>query len=102
MNYWKECIQEAFDEAGIKASEEQMALVAETVEGAHENYGMAFGHDAIPNPLLAEISELNQKLNKEIQKRVCPDCKGKGIDVISFGTRCAVSECPKCRGEGKC
>ena len=45
MNYWNECIAEAFDSAEIKATQEQIDEVAGWAEGAHENYSMAFDHD---------------------------------------------------------
>ena len=41
MEYWVECIETAFEEAGIKATKEQIRMVASDVEGSHENYGMA-------------------------------------------------------------
>lgn len=62
MNYWEECIRIAFEDAKIEATEEQIDIVVEAVEGAHENYGMACGHDAIPNPLEAEVSNLKKKV----------------------------------------
>ena len=50
MNYWKTCIEEAVSELGIAATEQQIKDLTEWVEGAHDNYGMAHGHDCIPNP----------------------------------------------------
>ena len=35
MNYWTACISEALDEAGIFATEEQIALIANIAEGRH-------------------------------------------------------------------
>lgn len=64
MDYWHECIAESFDDAGITATEEQIKTVASWVEGAHENYGMAFGHDCIPNPMETEVNELKKKIEK--------------------------------------
>ena len=68
MNYWNECISCAFDEAGIQATKEQIDLVAGDVEVAHENYGMAHGYDAIPNPILLENNELKKQLKIEQNK----------------------------------
>jgi len=64
VNYWEECISEAFDDAGIIATEEQIKNVAGWVASAHENYGMAHGRDCIPNPLLSEIDQLKRKMRK--------------------------------------
>jgi hypothetical protein len=64
MEYWEECISEAFDDAGITASEAQIETVASWVEGSHDNYGMAHGHDCIPNPENAEIKELQQEIKR--------------------------------------
>lgn len=64
MEYWNECIAEAFEDASIKATDEQIDTVAGWVEGAHENFGMAFGHDAIPNPMASEVESLKAKIRK--------------------------------------
>ena len=64
MDYWKECIAEAFDDVGIEASKEQIDTVAEWIAGAHENYGMAFGHDCIPNPMESEVEKLKTHIKK--------------------------------------
>ena len=65
MDYWKECIEEAFEDAGIDATQDQIVSVASFVDGAHENYGMSMGHDCIPNPLEAEICKLKEDFEKE-------------------------------------
>ena len=62
MNYWEECIKEAFAECEIKANEQQVKDVIEWVEGAHENYGMATGEEVIPNPVNAEVEALKAKI----------------------------------------
>lgn len=64
MNYWIECISEAFDEAGITATDEQIKNVAECVKGAHENYSLATGEECIPNPLMVTVDELKSKCKK--------------------------------------
>lgn len=40
--FWIECASEALDMAGVSATDEQIKEIAATVQGAHENYGMAF------------------------------------------------------------
>jgi len=72
MDYWKECISESFDDVGIVATEEQIKTVASWVEGAHENYGMAFGHDCISNPKNPKNTEIEniKKEHKEEIKRL--------------------------------
>ena len=42
LDYWKECISIAADECGAVLTDTQIAAIAESVEGGHENYGMAF------------------------------------------------------------
>ena len=39
MDYWNECLKEAFDNAKITASDKQIQTVADWVKTAHENYG---------------------------------------------------------------
>ena len=99
--YWRDCIEEIFDEAGITATKEQIAFVVEGVEGCHENYGLAHGYDAIPNPLLEENKKLKEDLKKEKAKVVCRTCNGYGRIIERFGTLESESECWECGGEGK-
>ena len=42
LEYWKECISIAADECDLKLTDDQIAALAESVQGGHENYGMAF------------------------------------------------------------
>lgn len=99
--YWKECISYALDDAGITATDEQIAIMATVVEGSHENYGMAFGHDCIPNPLAAENTDLKKKLKEEQEKILCEVCSGKGRLISYGGSFQSESQCWKCRGEGR-
>ena len=39
---WIEAVSEALDMVSIQATDEQIKEIAATVQGAHENYGMAF------------------------------------------------------------
>jgi hypothetical protein len=100
MNYWKECVAEALDDAGIIATDEQINTVSEWVKGAHENYGMAFGHDCIPNHLEIENKNLLKELKKEKNKVMCSYCNGTG-NLTSHGpVHSSYSTCYKCNGEG--
>lgn len=103
MDYWKDCIAEAFEDAGIVATAEQLSTVVAWVEGAHENYSMAHGYDCIPNPLVAEIEKLKRDLRNERNKVACPHCSGRGNIVChdSGSGRSSDSECGLCRGEGR-
>ncbi len=101
MNYWKECMSEACDDAGLEATEEQIATLVSWVEGAHENYGMAHGHDAIPNPLRKENDRLTRDLHAEREKISCGVCGGKGNITTDGPCHSATSQCWKCIGEGR-
>jgi len=73
MDYWEETISEAFEDAGIAATKEQIQTVASWVEGAHDNYGMAHGYDAIPSHVNSEIEQIKARHAAEIaelQKQV--------------------------------
>ena len=65
MEYWKCCIEEAFDDLCIEATKDQIAGVIEWVEGASENMSMATGSDCIPNPMCSEVDDLKAKLVKQ-------------------------------------
>ena len=101
MNYWEECIAEAFDDAKISADKEQIKLVASWVEGAHDNYGMANGYDCIPNPLMTENAELRTKLENERDKIICKKCGGRGSIIRGDDVRSSQSSCSKCCGTGR-
>ncbi len=101
MDYWRECIESAFEEAGIQASEKQISVVTDCVDGAHENYGMAHGHECIPNPLAEENRRMEEELKKEKDKVFCRNCNGYGRVIENFGIRSSDTECWICHGEGK-
>lgn len=69
MDYWKECIAEALEDAGIIATDEQIDTITSWVDGAHENYGLATGQECIPNPLESEVEQLNRQHEKELQEK---------------------------------
>ena len=95
MDYWHECVAEACEDAGVEVTPAQVVIIASWIEGAHENYGMAHGHDCIPNPLVDENKRLAQELKTEKDKRICPECGGRGWIVTQQNT------CWKCRGAGR-
>jgi len=63
-NYWLECIEESFEEAGIKATKDQIEIVASNVKASHENYSLFTGAECIPNPLECEVQSLKLKCKK--------------------------------------
>jgi len=101
MDYWYECISEAFDDAKITATDDQINTVAAWVEGAHDNYSTALGYDSIPNPLLQENKVLLKEIQKEREKIICPECLGKGIIICNGPVHSSMSSCCKCNGEGR-
>ena len=42
LDYWKEFISLGAEECELALTSEQLAMLAESVQGGHENYGMAF------------------------------------------------------------
>lgn len=105
MRYWKECLSEACEDIGIVITNEQLESLTGWVEGAHENYGMATGEYVASRNLECSkndrIIELENKLKVEKNKRVCPDCKGRGEHIEYFVTHVSVHRCRTCGGEGK-
>lgn len=106
MNYWEECISTAADECGLKLTKEQLKYLADAAEGGHENYGMAFGHDAIPNQIESRAQEELKKLQREKQKREdwenstmpCQICITTGNVKDGLGRD---RTCPNCDGKGR-
>lgn len=95
MDYWRECVAEAFDDAKITATEEQIANVAGWVEGAHDNFGMAHGHDDIPNPRDDEVARLARELQVAREEKRCPVCGSEVEGKYQFG-RLRSIECDSC------
>lgn len=86
MDFWEECISEALEDAGLTATAEQIDTIASWVEGAHENYGMAHGHDCISNPLEEELrkqklktQEAEERANKERENFIQNICKRRKV-----------------------
>ena len=106
MEYWKECISEAIDEAGITATDKQINIVASWVEGAHENYSLANGYDCIQSPVESRAEQKLKELQLENEKRdewirttkPCKYCLTTGI--VQDGWNRDV-ECMNCRGKGR-
>lgn len=101
MNYWEECISEAAESCGATLTADQVIEIAGWVEGAHENYGMAHGYDAIPNPQTLEVERLERDLKIEKDKIQCPECGGRGSITTHGPIHSGTSECFKCRGGGR-
>jgi len=100
VNYWRECISEAFDEVGITATQAQIDAVAEWVEGASENESTARGWDCIPDPMQEENARLRDELARERDKRICEHCNGKGSVTWPGPVHSATSDCTYCNGRG--
>ena len=96
MDYWEECIAEAFEDAKIVATEEQIKTVASWVEGGHDNYSTATGGDCIPDPGQMENAKLKSELAKEKDQIFCHKCDGTGRSRYDKS-----EECFMCRGRGR-
>lgn len=68
MDYWRKCIEEAFEDAGIKATKTQLDTVTSWIDGAHENYGLATGSEFIPNPMISEVEEIKREMVRQQEK----------------------------------
>lgn len=101
MNYWKECVESAFDEAGLLATQKQIESISECVRLSHENYGLYTGEECIPNPLEIENKRLRRELRIESDKVTCSTCKGRGSITEAGPVHFSVSRCCDCNGEGK-
>lgn len=101
MDYWKECIEAALEDAGIEGTTGQVESIANDVRIAHEQYGMCHGHDAIPNPLRQRVDSLEKDLAEERSKRTCTACNGTGVIVDDAGFRSSTTRCDRCNGNGR-
>ncbi len=69
-DYWSEAAHEALIEIGVSATPAEIEIVAGIMESNHENYGMAHGHDAIPNPLIAEMDRKVAAVEKDAKENI--------------------------------
>lgn len=91
FNYWEEAVAIALEEAGVTATAEQLKYIAESIEGCHDNYGMAMGYDVISNPLDDEVARLKAKIRRmeeesakredEMLRAACRIAKARPEDV---------------------
>jgi len=99
MDYWLECVSIALEEAGVKATPEQLDEIARSVEGGHENYGMSY--PTPESPFKRELEETKKKLARERDKVFCRTCDGRGLIRSDGPAHYSISQCWKCRGEGR-
>jgi hypothetical protein len=105
MDYWKELIEEAFEEARITATPEQVSIVASWAESGREHYSQAMGYDVASSNWHAQNNAEKEQLRKEVirekNKVACKECAGTGETKSYFGTFVATSQCSKCHGDGR-
>lgn len=95
--YYKECIEIAASDLGLKLTTEQVEHFAGAVEGAYENEGMAF-----PSPERPDTeADLRRQLAREQSKVVCRECDGRGRVITPGPHHSSDSQCWKCHGAGK-
>ena len=65
LEYWIESVRDTMEEVGCELSTEAITSIAENMIITAEQEGMAFGYDAIPNPLQTEIDRVKDQLRQE-------------------------------------
>ena len=70
LNYWIEAVESALEEVEKLDvfSKEDIINMAETLQISSEQESMAFGTEAIPNPLESEIRNIRSRHEKEISE----------------------------------
>ena len=104
--YWKECISEAFDDAKIFASDEQIELVTSWVVGAHENFSLATGLDVDNANYISDEAKELENLSAQLEKnrrwlaetKPCSVCTTTGLVSDSWGRD---TSCYNCNGDGR-
>jgi hypothetical protein len=100
FDYWDEAVACSFDECGIVATEEQIKRVAADMQVSHECYGMCFPTPELSHPR-QETERLRRELEDERRKVMCRECGGSGSIVSHGPCHSAISQCSKCRGDGR-
>ena len=73
MDYWVECILESFDAAGIVTTDEQIAIVASCVKGAHENLRPKVSRRRLTMKKKVEGMTIKEAIDM-CSHWTCPDC----------------------------
>lgn len=105
-NYWKIFVDEVLPDLGINANKDQADQLAEMIEGAHENYGMATGNDIADQNYISdearELEEIKANAEKlrlwECKTQPCKSCTTTGLVVDGWGRN---KRCDQCSGEGR-
>jgi uncharacterized protein with PIN domain len=101
-DYWIETIATCAEENNIPLTKEQITVLAESAQGSHDNYGMAFySPPASENPVYRELEETKAALKREQEAESCPECKGRGRLYSQGPHHGSDSQCWKCHGKGK-
>lgn len=105
MDYWRETVECALEDAGIKVTNDQLKALVGDIEVAHENYGMMHGHDVASANLKADERDKLDKAKKalmyEEEKVPCPECEGKRAPTFNGQWEAARYQCWKCDRTGK-
>lgn len=103
--YWTICAEEALESAGLSATTEQVALVAESMEMAHDCYGEQHGHHEADRSLWADLTRRAEsaeaRARREEGKVPCPVCAGKKAPGLGGTTEPARYSCDYCHRSGK-
>lgn len=80
LDYWRECVSTAAEDCGLTMTADQLEFIAYAVEGAHENYGMAF-YSPPPSDGIAEIRREGQAALDKLQRAFDAYQRGSKIAV---------------------
>ena len=76
-DYWSECIADAAESCGLELTAEQRKCLVESVQAAHENYGMAFYSppssdrlDSINSEWEAKFRRLQAEFDADKERRI--------------------------------
>jgi len=103
-NLWIICIEEAFGEAGISATEKQIEDVAEICELSAGSDQHTLYVESTKNVGWEEkeVDRLRAELHRELAKRPCGHCGGSGNERLSVGYSYKImGECIYCNGTGR-
>jgi hypothetical protein len=64
LDYWIESVSSSLEEIGCELSIDDITVIAEDMIISAEQESMAFGYDAIPNPLQTKMDKVHDDLKK--------------------------------------
>ena len=99
---FEDFLRELFELNKIEVTDVQFKEMAEDIQTHFDMINeMESYQNSGPSPAQEENKQLRKELEKEKNKRRCPECQGTGRNIVNGPYHSSESSCFKCNGSGK-